>query len=327
MRLFKEKLTPNGAMLTGYLQERSHELSKMAIRPTVLIFPGGAYHSCSDREAEPVALAYMHHGYNAFVLRYTLIDQGASPANAESPRAAAGQVISRALEDAESAVAYLRDHAEDLAIDPERIAVVGFSAGGNLAALLGTCGVNKPNAMILGYAATDDAINRELGLPGPCPTENVDRGTPPSFLFATQGDSIVPASGTLRFALALAAQGVPYECHVYLTGDHGLSLAIPASGLVNDEVSQWHAESLRFLEKVMGAKERYRLSIDASCGELMADERAAALLSEQLPGLSVMLDGNPAAKTLSLRRLADYAGGNIPEELLTSLDRKLKELK
>ena len=63
---------PNHATLTCYLQDPSTAMPNTEIRPAALIFPGGGYQYCSDREAEPVALAYLAEGYNAFVLRYTV---------------------------------------------------------------------------------------------------------------------------------------------------------------------------------------------------------------------------------------------------------------
>ena len=116
-------LGPNNASLTCYVQDPSPSLANAAIRPAVLILPGGGYQYCSDREAEPVALAYLAEGFNAFVLRYTV--------GRDCP-------LDKALADAQAALSYLRDHAAALHIDPHRIAAVGFSAGGHLAAALGT---------------------------------------------------------------------------------------------------------------------------------------------------------------------------------------------
>ena len=89
----------------------------------MLVVPGGGYQYCSDREGEPVALAYMAQGFNAFVLRYT--------ADATTP-------IDKALQDGAAAMDYLRANAAELEIDPQQIAAVGFSAGGHLVASLGT---------------------------------------------------------------------------------------------------------------------------------------------------------------------------------------------
>ena len=110
------------AHMQCYVQARSHKLT-MPPRPAVVIFPGGGYDYTSDREAEPVANAYLAAGYSAFVVRYAV------GADARHPHP---------LLDAAAAVALLRARAEEFYIDPHKIAVCGFSAGGHLAAHLGT---------------------------------------------------------------------------------------------------------------------------------------------------------------------------------------------
>ena len=123
MKIITVTLAPNQAVLTCYLQDQSPKMPNAAIRPAMLVVPGGGYQYCSDREGEPVALAYMAQGFNAFVLRYT--------ADATTP-------IDKALQDGAAAMDYLRANAAELEIDPQQIAAVGFSAGGHLVASLGT---------------------------------------------------------------------------------------------------------------------------------------------------------------------------------------------
>ena len=119
MKIITVTLAPNQAVLTCYLQDQSPKMPNAAIRPAMLVVPGGGYQYCSDREGEPVALAYMAQGFNAFVLRYT--------ADATTP-------IDKALQDGTAAMDYLRANAAELEIDPQQIAAVGFSAGGHTAA-------------------------------------------------------------------------------------------------------------------------------------------------------------------------------------------------
>ena len=116
MKIITVTLAPNQAVLTCYLQDQSPKMPNAAIRPAMLVVPGGGYQYCSDREGEPVALAYMAQGFNAFVLRYT--------ADATTP-------IDKALQDGAAAMDYLRANAAELEIDPQQIAAVGFSAGGH----------------------------------------------------------------------------------------------------------------------------------------------------------------------------------------------------
>ena len=80
MTVEKLELKSNpGATLTAYLLDTSKEMPNMTERPAVLVIPGGGYYMCSDREAEPIAMAFAVHGYNTFVLRYT-VGEGNKPA-------------------------------------------------------------------------------------------------------------------------------------------------------------------------------------------------------------------------------------------------------
>lgn len=110
------------ATLTGYIQTPSEEIPGKTQRPVILIAPGGGYTMVSDREAEPVALAYASRGFQAFVLRYSVL-----PAMWPAP-----------LLEAAEAVHQIRAHAADWYLAPDQVAMLGFSAGGHLAAALST---------------------------------------------------------------------------------------------------------------------------------------------------------------------------------------------
>lgn len=242
MRVFTETLEPNGATLTGYVQDPSPELRNAGIRPAALILPGGGYEFCSDREAEPVAFAYLAEGYNAFVLRYT--------AGKDHP-------FAKAFQDAQAALAYVRGHAGDLNVDPHKVVAVGFSAGGHLAASLGTLAPDKPDVLVLGYPVMIGEHVAHLDPLIPGVDEAVTEQTPPTFLFATSNDGVVPAENSLVFALALARHGIAFETHVYVSGEHGLSLAKPLTangktGLVEPAVADWFPDSVRFLRRFVG---------------------------------------------------------------------------
>jgi len=230
------------AELTAYVLDGSPEFSNIEARPVVLIFPGGAYRFTSDREAEPVAMAYLAEGFNAFVLRYSV---------GETFR------FEAALQDAEEAIAMIRAHAEDWHTDPEKIAVAGFSAGGHLAAALGTIGKNKPNALILGYPCILDSMSESLAFPVPSVDKEVTAETPPVFLFSTFEDQTVPIENSIAFLQALNVHGIPFESHIFQKGKHGLSLAKPhtSNGLkanVDADVEKWFGLSVSWLHKVLG---------------------------------------------------------------------------
>jgi acetyl esterase/lipase len=240
MQTFSKNLSRENVTLTAYLHDISLELGNVNKRPAVLIFPGGAYLACSDREAEPVAFAFLAEGYNAFVLHYT-VGKDSCP---------------KALKDAEEALELLRQKAGEWNIYPDQIACVGFSAGGHLAASLGTVGRVKPNALILGYPCIMEQIG-PLGQPIPGVDTKVDKSTPPSFLFSTRKDSLLPIAHTLAFADALDKAGVDFEVHIFQEGAHGLSLAKPLTAdgkgnMVNASFSQWLPLSVNWLKTLWG---------------------------------------------------------------------------
>lgn len=123
--------------LTAYIQEADGEFL-FPKRPAILVLPGGGYAMCSDREADPVAMAYLKAGYQAFILRYSTGKYKTWP---------------NPLEDYEQAMALIEERAEEWHLDSSRIAAVGFSAGGHLCACAATIAKHKPAAAILVYPA------------------------------------------------------------------------------------------------------------------------------------------------------------------------------
>lgn len=226
--------------LTAYISDISEEMKYANTKSAVLVIPGGAYKFCSDREAEPIALAYLAKGFNAFVLRYSLNDKAAFP----TP-----------LNDAEKALRFIRDKADEFHIYPDKIAVCGFSAGGHLAAAVSTMSEEKPNACILGYPCILDSTSPILAKP----VESLDRyvtpNTPPTFIFAARDDGCVPIKNSLRYADKLDENGVGFELHIFSHGDHGFSLA---NGTVCDKQglkkckqnSYWLDRSAEWLKEI-----------------------------------------------------------------------------
>lgn len=239
------------AVMVSYVRENSVEMFIDRKRPSVLILPGGGYSYTSEREAEPVALKFVNAGFNAFVLYYTT-----------SPARYPTQLI-----EASAALALIRRNAEKWNVIPDNIAVCGFSAGGHLAASVGTmwheefiseelnlsnC-ENKPNAMVLCYPvitggeyAHRGSFNELLGekkdnedMIKYLSLENrVTSLCPPAFLWHTYYDNAVPVKNTLLMANALEENHIPFDLHIYQNGGHGLSLATPETATVPEAVNK-----------------------------------------------------------------------------------------
>ncbi len=229
MQTFTLNLTNPSVTLTTYLLDASPEMADWQIRPAVLVLPGGGYRGCSDREAEPIAMAFLAAGYHAFVLRYSLNE------NAKFPQP---------LEDAVEALEIIRSRSIEWKVDPGRIAACGFSAGGHLASALGTMGRIRPNALVLAYPCILDSMSEILPWPIPSLEKQVDMKTPPTFLFATAQDELVPVENSLEFAAALNRWKIPFEMHIFQEGEHGLALANPltANGqekFIDARAAQW----------------------------------------------------------------------------------------
>jgi acetyl esterase/lipase len=329
MRVFTEHVGADSAILTGYVLDHSDELLNTRLRPAVLVLPGGGYFMTSDREAEPVALAYLAEGFNAFVLRYAV--------GADAP-------FERSLADAQAGLAWLRDNADQLGIDPERIAVVGFSAGGHLAACLGTVADDKPGALVLGYPVTLAEFGPPIGKVIADVAAAVSAATPPTFLFSTSGDTLVPIRNSLAFLAALAEHDVPFESHIYLLGPHGISLAKPLSAngvaaFVDPAAAQWLTDSVRFLQAVFGdfdttgeaetyqtLVDRRRFGLTAPIRRLLADPNAIAIIDRHVPQLRAWVQENPLATGMGLTEVAKTQPELLPPETLSVLGDTLADL-
>lgn len=256
------------AALDCYLRYNMAEMHRETQRrKTLLICPGGGYHFVSEREGEPIAMHFLAAGYNVFVLHYS-VDTHRFPAQ---------------LCEVAAAVSLICTHADAWHCDTERLALLGFSAGGHLAAHYTTafdCDAvhayfpqsRNVNAAVLGYPVI--TADETLAHPGsfrhltghfPLTEEEKQRfsceclvrdDTPPTFIWHTAADQLVPVTNSLRYAEALAAHGVPFELHVYPHGGHGLATAdsetlslAPVPAYVAP-VQRWIADAIRFLDGI-----------------------------------------------------------------------------
>ncbi|HBF14285.1 MAG TPA: acetylesterase [Clostridiales bacterium] len=204
-------------------------------KPAVVIFAGGAYKVVSQYEAAPTARKYADRGFAAFCVQYSCL-----PA-----------VFPQSLCEGLWVIRYLREQAETFGIDAGNITAMGFSAGGHLAAALGTLWDTpvvkeylgedtrdcRPDRLVLCYPvlSNEGAYHKGsflnlLGSDGFCKEElrrltclehQVTEETPPTFLWHGGADRDVPVSGSVRFLDALIAHNVPVEFHLYPFAAHG----------------------------------------------------------------------------------------------------------
>ena len=210
----------------------------------VMICPGGGYgHLAMDHEGKQIAEWYNSLGVHAFVLRYRL-------GNHEGT----GYQHPTMLNDAKRGIRTIRTNAKEWGINPDKIGIMGFSAGGHLASTLGTHfddgdqeaidpierASSLPNFMVLGYPVI--SLNTKYvhagsrrNLLGATPNSKevsslsnetqVSALTPPTFLFHTDEDRAVPPENSVLFYLALREAGIPAELHIYEKGRHGVGFA------------------------------------------------------------------------------------------------------
>lgn len=223
--------------LISYIPDNFPELGMDRRRTALIICPGGGYAFTSDREGEPVALRFAGLGYAAFVLRYHTAPLGRYP------------IPQRQLL---AAIDHVRTNSEQYHTKENGVVVMGFSAGGHLAACAGTIwnkpeiyrplkkrsDAFRPDGMVLGYPvisggpmAHRESFENLLGeqyeakLSTVSLEKRVRKDTPPAFLWHTADDTTVPVENTLLFRDALQAKGIRHECHIFPHGLHGQSLA------------------------------------------------------------------------------------------------------
>ena len=224
-------------------------------RPAVIVCPGGSYRYHAPREAEPVANFYYDNGMNAFLLRYSVADKATDYAP---------------LIEVSMAVKHIRENAEKYNVNPDKIVVCGFSAGGHLAGSAGILwnipevrdaigvtdgsapeGINRPNGIILCYAvitAGEYTHAKSIqNIAGKLDYDekdverfslelHVNEDSSPLFIWHTLGDKGVHIKNPLQLIDAYAEKGVPFEAHIYPNGPHGMALA---NHITDDGSGRW----------------------------------------------------------------------------------------
>ncbi len=235
---FFSELGKNGcnAYVECYIPERIPEFNlEDKVFPCIVVCPGGGYECTSDREGEIIAMQFLSEGYRAFVVRYSVKPHG----------------FPQQLREIAGVMELIHKNAKEWYVDTEKIAMIGFSAGGHCAAQYANrydCKEvreifpqSKPVwACILSYPVItanpqythEGTVCNFVG--GHVPVDMEEKGvscelivsekTPPTFLWHTAEDDAVAVENSLLYALALRKYKVPFEMHIYPFGAHGLSI-------------------------------------------------------------------------------------------------------
>ena len=235
--------------LTTYLPYQAEDHYPNRLRPAMLVIGGGGYAYVSGREKECEAVAFLANGFAAFTLDYSC-----------APTRFPAQLLEGAM-----AMAYIRENADNLHVLKDKIAAIGFSAGGHLTGMLATlfnaeevvsvlkdkADLVRPDAVILSYpvissgkkthgASFDNLCGDNIELKARLSLENcVTKDSSPAYIWATMDDNCVPSENSLLMASAYKENGVPFELHIFETGAHGLSLSTEETGNVNVPVQKW----------------------------------------------------------------------------------------
>lgn len=269
----EEPTVEQPATYTAYLMEALPGKPD-AKRPAVVVCGGGAFQTIAPHEQEPVALAFLDNGYQAFVLNYVTHETG--DVSYPNPEA-----------DLAKMVATIRLNATEWGIDPQKVAVIGFSAGGLVCASLATQWKNgpfaglagarpediRPDCLVLGYPLLDLRVTRDEQTRDPridlrvpktggktgrdllndylsmvaggeateerlediCPTTHVSRQMPPTFVWGVADDKTCPVWQVYEFAAAMSRERVVHEVHIFDQGGHGLSMGNENTAVDNEE--------------------------------------------------------------------------------------------
>ena len=211
-------------------------------RPAAIICPGGGYEAvCFSGEGTPMMHYMEAQGYRAFILKYRV-----APAVYPAPQ-----------EDLAEAIRYVRSHAEEYGVNPEQVVTIGFSAGGHLCASEAALyeGEARPDKVCVGYpvisfvqepheGSAENLTGGKRKLREQLSVENmVTEAYPPTFVWTCGDDDCVPPSNAMRMGEALEAAGVPYELHVYPSGNRGCALAFSKSAYT------WSRSMIEFMRK------------------------------------------------------------------------------
>ncbi|MDC6396782.1 alpha/beta hydrolase [Lactiplantibacillus pentosus] len=262
--------TPHGFAfkLTCYWKTQLKEDADPRQWPIILIFPGSGFVQMTEREAEPIALAFSAQGYQTVVVDYNLLDRG--------------PIYPNAIDVGLTALQYAQDQGPKHYGDAHKIILMGFSAGAHVAALTNAFGKDESYLQEHGFGSESltsalqvmgyPVIDLAAGFPATrdeavkiSPNERywatqklVTAATPPTFIWNTCADAVVPPYNSLLYASALAQHGVDYEIHTFTHGKHGLCLSTVETSRYNYpedievRAAEWVPLVLSWLREMLG---------------------------------------------------------------------------
>ncbi len=207
--------------------------------PGIVIIAGGSYKKFAERDSERVALTFATHAFQSFVVRYPVEELK----NYQDAKVSIEQSFD-----------YIVSHAKDLGVDTEKLGIIGFSAGGQLAAAYADKNDTKAKFAILGYPVTTQSLDKQMGVVTEDVTKLVTSKTPKTFIFGSINDQMTPfAENILPYVQALAKNNVKFELHEFSTGNHGISLANTYTRIVNKDradkyFAKWFPLALDWLD-------------------------------------------------------------------------------
>ncbi|WP_057829794.1 alpha/beta hydrolase fold domain-containing protein [Liquorilactobacillus cacaonum] len=242
--------------------------------PGIILCAGGSFMHLSERENTFAALAFQSRGFNVYALNYSLLSTGTLP------------LYPKPLHELAMTISFIRKNSKKFNQDPNKITIMGFSAGGHIvSALSGTWSTVKltselqlkkddiqPNAQILAYPLTDlttffrddaNKIDAITDIPELINTQKlINSKVPPTFIWNSYTDKNVPLNNTLGYINQLAKNKIPFESHIFSSGIHGTVLANSLTARlekgaadIDNHVAKWVDLSVEWLLQQFSSSE------------------------------------------------------------------------
>ena len=266
------------AYLMSYVCDDYRVDTKPVAKPAIIICPGGGWMFLSEREGEPIAIEFAQRGYMAFVIHYSVSERAAEPGD--------HSLIFKALDEMERAYDILSELGRKQTIDTGKISVMGFSAGGQLAALFSSrhpellscilcypfldvedeieyvnssmCPQENKEIMKKCFSVTGIGAANECNLQQIDPIANVSPDMPGTFIWHGATDDLIRATGSIAYARKLIENGIRTELHIYDNCGHGISLGTRETAAVENEINDyctvWFAQLIRWMEELENEK-------------------------------------------------------------------------